>query len=278
MRVLIVGAAGQVGTELVSCFPDDDVIAARRSDADLTDTEAVRQLVHAVHPDLIVNCAAFNAVDRCETEPELAMAVNATAVGVLAEAASRCDAHLVTLSTDYVFDGTKPEPYVESDMVNPRSVYGQSKLAGEVLAGHDSTIVRTSWVCSRTPPNMLLTVLRLLGGDDTLRFVDDQIGCPTFAADLAGVVAELGRRRHAGIVHVANEGSVSWFQFVQEIARQAGHDPSRVEAISTADLVPPRPAPRPANSVLASEVLATLGIAPLRDFREPLRELLSSLL
>jgi dTDP-4-dehydrorhamnose reductase len=277
VKVLIVGAAGQVGTELVACFRDDEVVAARRSDADLTDTAAVRRLVDAVHPDLIVNCAAFNAVDRCETEPELAMAVNAAAVGVLAEAAGALDAHLVTLSTDYVFDGTKTGPYVESDVTNPQSVYGQSKLAGEALAGPDSTIVRTSWVCSRTPPNMLLTALRLLDGDGTLRFVDDQIGCPTFAADLAGVVAELGRLRHAGIVHVTNQGAVSWFQFVQEIARQAGHDQSRVEAISTADLVPPRPAPRPANSVLASEVLPRLGLAPLRDHREPLRELVASL-
>lgn len=277
MKVLVLGSGGQVGTELVSCFPGDEVIAARRSDADLTDVEAVHAVVDAVRPGLIVNCAAFTAVDRCETEPELAMAVNATAVGVLAEAAADFDAHLVTLSTDYVFDGTKTGGYVESDLPNPQSMYGRSKLAGEALAGTGSTVVRTSWVCSRTAPNMLLTVLRLLDGDGTLRFVDDQIGCPTFATDLAGVVAELGRRRHAGIVHVTNQGAVSWFQFVQEIARQAGHNPERVEAISTIDLDPPRPAPRPANSELASEVLPNLGLAPLRDYREALRELLSAL-
>ena len=277
VKVLVVGAGGQVGTELLSCFPDDEVIAARRADADVADSGAVTRLVTATRPDLVVNCASFNAVDRCESEPELAMAVNATAVGALAEAAASVDAHFVTLSTDYVFDGTKVGAYVESDTPNPQSAYGRSKLAGEVLAGDDATVVRTSWVCSRTAPNMVLTVLRLLDGDGTLRFVNDQIGCPTFAADLALTVAELGRQHHAGVVHVTNDGAVSWFEFVQEIARQSGHDPSRVEAIATAELDPPRPAPRPANSVLASEVLPGLGIAPLRHYREPLQELLTAL-
>ena len=277
MRVLVVGAGGQVGTELLSCFPDDDVIAARRSDADLTDPVAIWHLIDVSRPDLIVNCAAFNAVDRCETESNLAMTINATAVGVLADAASDVGAHLVTLSTDYVFDGTKDGPYLESDAPNPQSTYGRSKLAGELLAGAAATVVRTSWVCSNTPPNMLLTVLRLLEGEEPLRFVDDQFGCPTFAADLARTVADLGGRRHAGIVHVTNQGSVSWFEFARDIARLAGQDPSQVEAIKTSDLDPPRAAPRPMNSVLASEVLQHVDITPMRHYRDPLQELLASM-
>lgn len=277
MKILIVGAGGQVGTELLSCFPGDEVVAARRADADLTDPGALRRLVQATRPDLVINAAAFTAVDLCETQPELAMAVNATAVGVLAAAAAEQDAHLVTLSTDYVFDGTKDSPHVETDLPNPQSMYGKSKLEGESLAGPNATVVRTSWVCSRTAPNTALTVLRLLDGDATLRFVDDQFGCPTFAVDLAMVVAELGRRRHGGIVHVTNQGAVSWFEFVKDIARYGGHDTARVEAIATIDLDPPRQAPRPANSVLASDVLPDLGIAPLRHYREPLQELLAYL-
>jgi len=276
VRVLIVGAGGQVGTELLSCFPDDEVVAAHRADADLTDPNAIRALVADCRPDLIINGAALTAVDRCETEPELADAVNAIAVGVLAESAAAVDAHLVTLSTDYVFDGTKPGAYVESDEPNPQSVYGRTKRRGETLAGPSATIVRTSWIWSPTPPNMVLTVLRLLDGEGHLRFVDDQIGCPTFAADLAGMVAELGRRRHAGVIHVTNQGPVSWYEFVREIARQAGHDPARVEPISTSDLHPPRPAPRPANSVMASEVLPVIGIAPLRPYEEALAEFMAS--
>ena len=277
VKILIVGAGGQVGTELLSCFPDDDVIAARRADADLTDPGALQRLVRSVRPELIVNAAAMTAVDLCESQPELAMAANALAVGVLAELAAEQGAHLTTISTDYVFDGTKHGPYVESDPVNPLSIYGRSKLEGERLAGSDSTIVRTSWVCSRTAPNMLLTVLRLLEGATTLRFVDDQFGCPTFAGDLAAMVARLSVDRVTGPVHVTNQGSVSWFEFVRHIARETGHDPSRVKAIKTSDLDPPRPAPRPMNSVLASEVLQHLGITPMRHYREPLQELLASM-
>jgi dTDP-4-dehydrorhamnose reductase len=277
MRVLVVGAGGQVGTELLSCFPDDDVIAARRSDADLTDPVALQHLVRSARPNLIVNAAAMTAVDLCEGQPELAMAVNAVAVGVLAELAAEQGAHLTTISTDYVFDGTKHGPYVESDPVNPLSVYGRSKLEGERLAGSDSTIVRTSWVCSRTVPNMLLTVLRLLEGATTLRFVDDQFGCPTFAGDLAAMVARLSVDRVTGPVHVTNQGSVSWFEFAREIAIATGRNADRVGPVSSAELDPPRQAPRPSNSVLASEVLPAVGLPLLRDFRLPLREVLEML-
>ncbi len=277
MRVLILGAGGQLGTELISCFPEDEVIAAYRSDADLAVPESLQRLVLDAAPDLVVNCAAMTAVDRCEAEPELAEAVNATAVGVLAASAGEVGAHLVTISTDYVFDGEKVGPYLESDIPNPQSAYGRSKLRGELLAGKDATIVRTAWVCSRTPPNMVLTVLRLLEAGTPLRFVDDQIGSPTFAADLAVVVAALVRMRYPGVVHATNVGSVSWFDFVQEIARQAGFDPSTVEAIRTDQLDPPRPAPRPANSVLRSDVLPSLGIEAMRPYEAALAALLADL-
>ena len=161
------------------------------------------------------------------------------------------------------------------------SVYGRSKLGGEqelatLLPG--STVVRTSWVCGFHGPNMVKTVLRLAAGDEPLRFVDDQRGCPTFAGDLAGMLLRLGIARMPGIFHVTNQGPTTWYGFARDVLAAAGHDPSRVEPITTAQLDPPRPAPRPANSVLDNAVLRLLGIPLLADYHEPLERTVKRLL
>jgi dTDP-4-dehydrorhamnose reductase len=279
MRVLVTGAGGQLGRDVVEhCeLEGDEVLALDRARLDVTDREAVLAGVGAARPDVVVNCAAFTAVDRCETEPEVAHAVNAVAVGHLADAARAAGAHLVHVSTDYVFDGTLDRPYREDDRPNPLSVYGRSKLAGERAAGPDASVVRTSWVCGEHGSNMVHLVLRLAGEHRELAFVDDQRGRPTFTADLAPALRRLAVARSNGIFHVTNQGSVSWYEFVREVLAAAGHDRDLVRPIATADLRPPRPAPRPANSVLDDARWRACGFPPLRDFREPLGELVARL-
>jgi dTDP-4-dehydrorhamnose reductase len=177
-----------------------------------------------------------------------------------------------------VFDGTKPAPYVEWDEPNPQSVYGRSKLGGEREAGPDATVLRTSWVCGAHGNNMVKTVLRLAADPDRdLAFVDDQRGCPTFATDLAVAVHSLVSARRPGLFHVTNQGAVSWFGFVREILDGAGLDAGRVRPIATGDLDPPRPAPRPANSVLDNAALRLSGLPLLPDHRDGLRRLLEEL-
>lgn len=277
MKVLVTGAGGQLATDVlvVGHRSGDDVVALSRADLDITDRPAVDRAVARARPDLVVNCAAWTAVDACESDPARAELVNGIAVGHLARAADAVGAHLVQLSTDYVFDGHKSAPYVEDDPTNPQSVYGRSKLIGEHEAlAVTATVVRTSWVCSAHGANMVATVLRLAESHDRLRFVSDQRGHPTFTADLAPALLALGRDRVAGVVHVTNAGAVSWYEFAREVLAAAGLDPARVDPIATTDLEPPRPAARPANSVLANRRYAALGYEPLRDFRPALAEVI----
>lgn len=279
MRVLITGAGGQVGRELVEVFAAGGHSVAGRdhSGLDITDRDAVRAAVVEFHPDAIVHSAAWTAVDACEADPDRAFAVNALGTRFLVEAARLVDASVHYISTDYVFDGTKDAPYVEWDSPNPRSVYGASKLAGERELDDGSTIIRTSWVCGRHGPNMVRTILRLAAEHDTLSFVDDQRGCPTFADDLAGMIARLVTERRSGTFHVTNAGPVSWFEFAREVLLASGQDPERVRPVATVDLQPPRPAPRPANSVLDRAALRLSGIDTMADFRVPLQRLVDAL-
>ncbi len=287
MRLLVTGAEGQLGSAVVAVgrAAGDDVIGVGHAALDVTDRDAVLGLITTTCPDAVVHCAAWTAVDACESDPERAYAANAAAVRWVAEACHRTGAHLVHVSTDYVFDGTLDRPYHEWDATAPRSVYGASKLGGEHEAfelGAAAAIVRTSWLCGAHGWNMVSLVRRLAaeraGEPGALAFVDDQRGCPTFAADLAPVVRRLAVDRRSGVHHVTNQGAVSWYEFVVEILRADGHDPALVRPISTAELDPPRPAPRPANSVLDNAVLRAAGLPPLRDFRDgPLMELLAQL-
>jgi dTDP-4-dehydrorhamnose reductase len=261
----------------VAVAAGDHLMALDRSGLDVTDPADVHRVVVEHRPDVVVNCAAWTAVDACESDPERAMSVNSDAVGFLRDACDLVGAHLVQISTDYVFDGTLDRPYVETDAPNPLSVYGRSKLAGERAAGADATVVRTSWVCGAAGENMVKTVLRLIRQSDALAFVDDQRGCPTFTADLAPIVHRLAIERRSGLFHVTNQGAVTWYEFVRDVVVAAGSDASMVRPITTAELDPPRPAPRPANGVLRNAALEAAGIPLLRHYREPLAELVALL-
>ncbi|MGK2956864.1 MAG: dTDP-4-dehydrorhamnose reductase [Acidimicrobiales bacterium] len=277
MRVLITGASGQVGRELVEVFADHEVIAADRNLLDVTNRDQVFQVVTTTRPDAIVNAAAWTAVDACESDPERAFLVNALSTRFIGEAARLVAAHLCHISTDYVFDGTKSAPYVEWDEPNPQSIYGHSKLAGERELGPEATIVRTSWVCGRYGSNMVKTILRLAGEHDKLSFVNDQIGHPTFADDLATAIRRLVIDRRAGLFHVTNQGQCSWYEFAQAVLTASGADPLRVSPIATADLMPARPAPRPANSVLDNAAMRLSGLALLPHYNETLERLVKEL-
>lgn len=278
MRVLVTGAAGQLGRDVVRTWQaaGDTVLAADRSVLDVTHRDAVHEVVAEWRPDVVVNCAAWTAVDACESDPERARAANGHSVRWLAEAVDAVGARLLHISTDYVFDGTKSSPYLEGDATRPQCVYGESKLLGENEAralGDAATVVRTSWVCSAHGGNMVATVRRLLAQGSPMSFVDDQRGRPTFTADLAPALRRLALDRNAGVFHLTNDGAVSWYEFVREIVAAFGGDPAVVRPITTAELDPPRPAKRPANSVLENAAWAALGHAPLRDHRDALAEL-----
>jgi dTDP-4-dehydrorhamnose reductase len=272
LRVLILGSAGQVGWELQRSFGDAaEVFACDRDMVDLTVPEQLRKIVRETKPDVILNAAAYTAVDRAESEPEIAMAINATVPQLLAQESLRTGALLVHYSTDYVFDGTKSSPWVETDGVHPLNVYGASKLAGEraiAEAGGKFLIFRTSWVYGPRGNNFLLTMLRLGREREVLRIVDDQIGAPTSSIDLARatriVVDEVldGRAgtadTWAGVYHMTSGGSVSWCGFATSIFERGsslleGKTP-KVQPIPTSDY--PTPAKRPRNSVLSNEKMA----------------------
>lgn len=277
MRILVTGAGGQLGTDLVPLLHPHEAVTPNRRELDITERASVLGVLKDAKPDIVINCAALTRVDDCETQVDEAFAVNSLAVGHLAEGCRSIGAHLTTVSTDHVFDGAKKGAYTEKDPLSPMSVYGRSKAAGEKQAGSDATIIRTSWLCGESGTNMVKTILGLLSEDAPLRFVDDQIGHPTFTVDLAPVVRELSLQRRSGVFHVTNQGAVSWFEFARAVATAAGADPLRVVRCATADLRPPRPAPRPANSVLDNAALRQAGFAPTRDFREPLEELIGRL-
>jgi dTDP-4-dehydrorhamnose reductase len=281
MKVLITGAGGQLGRDLqLHCEAQgDDVIAATRATLDITDRDAVYQVIGATRPDVVLHAAAYTAVDAAESEPDRAFQVNFLGTRWVADASRRVGAHLVYVSTDYVFDGTKDEPYLEWDPPNPRSVYGRSKRGGEAEVwdhAPGSSIVRISWVCGEYGNNMVKTVLKLADQPE-LAFVDDQRGHPTFTADLAIGMRRLAVSRVPGLFHMTNQGAVSWYEFVSAILESAGHDPAKVRPIKTVDLDPPRPAPRPANSVLDNAALRLAGFPLLPHYRESLDRLVARL-
>jgi dTDP-4-dehydrorhamnose reductase len=277
-RVLVTGAGGQIGREIVDAFADHEVIAADHAALDVADRDAVLQAITSSVPDAVVHAGAWTAVDACESDPDRAFRVNTLGTRHVAEGAHRVGAWVCYLSTDYVFDGTKAEPYLEWDGPNPVSVYGRSKLGGEQeLIGRNATIVRTSWVCGLHGHNMVKTILRLAQEHEKLAFVDDQRGQPSFADDVAPMIRRLVIDRRPGVVHVTNQGAVSWFEFARSVLEVAGLDPGRVRPIATADLDPPRPAPRPANSVLDNAVLRLSGLPLLPHYREPLERLVRAM-
>lgn len=282
MRVLVTGGRGMLGTDLVAAARarGHQVRTLSRSDpdpCDLTDAAAVRARIALDRPELVLHAAAWTAVDACESDPARAMAVNGEGARSVAEAAAEVGAHVLYVSTDYVFDGTKASAYVEDDPPAPTSAYGRSKLAGEEAMPPDATIARVSWLCGQHGPNMVATIVRLASGPGPLRFVADQVGNPTFTADVAPLLVELAEARAGGIWHTTNQGAVSWYEFAREVLDALGEDPDRVEPISTAELDPPRPATRPANSVLRNAALEAAGRPLLRHHALPLAALVGQL-
>ena len=278
MKVLITGANGQLGHELVraSIASGHEVVATSHQTLDITDESAVELAIRTARPDVVIHAAAWTAVDACESDPEKALLVNGTATKYVADAAHAVGAHVVYISTDYVFDGNKNSPYEEDDAPNPQSVYGSSKLAGERALGATDAIVRIAWVCGFYGANMVKTILRL-AEQPQLKFVDDQIGNPTFADDAAAMIVRLAAEKRSGAWHVTNQGDVSWYEFAREVLIAGGFDPDKVAPIKTHELQPPRPAKRPHNSVLNNGSLKNAKIDLLPDFRIPLKRLVSQL-
>jgi dTDP-4-dehydrorhamnose reductase len=262
LRILLTGATGQVGWELRRTLaPLGEVKAFDRYGLDLADAPPLAAAVRALQPDLIVNAAAYTAVDKAESERDLAFAVNATAPRVLAEEAKRIGAMLVHYSTDYVFDGEKAAPYVEDDPTGPINVYGESKLAGEraiQATGCRHLILRTSWVYGPRGKNFFLTMKRLAKERPELRVVDDQVGAPTSSIAIADATAQLLAKRTVGLYHMTAAGETTWCGFAREILRRAGLA-TPVVGISTNDY--PTPARRPRDSRLdCSRLKAASGV------------------
>ena len=279
MRVLVTGAAGQLGREVVGACAaaGDEVVACDHATVELADRDRVLQVVGAAAPDAVVHAGAWTDVDGCETDPDRAYAANALGTRHVAEAARSVGARVCYVSTDYVFDGTAGRPYREWDATNPLSVYGRSKLAGEAVLGPSDTVVRTSWVCGRHGRNFVRTVVDRAARGERLTVVDDQHGCPTFAEDLAAMIRTLVVARLPGVFHVTNQGPTTWYRFARDAVEAAGLDPGLVTPISTAKMRPSRPAPRPANSVLDNAALRLSGLPLLADHHEPLARLANEL-
>ena len=282
MRILLSGKNGQIGWELGrSLAPVGDLVAFDHASLDLADRDQIVRRVREIRPGLIVNAAAYTAVDRAESEPELAERINAEAPRILAEEARRVNALLIHYSTDYVFDGTKPSAYVETDVTDPTNAYGRSKLSGEQgirASGCRHLILRTSWVYGARGSNFLLTVLRLARERRELRVVDDQVGAPTWCRDIAVATARLAVEAVSGDVgglyHLTASGSTSWCGFAREILRLRGID-RPVRAISTAEY--PTLAKRPANSILSNAAISARYGLGLPEWRNSLSNCLSEI-
>ena len=280
VKLLITGASGQLGTDLVLSAQKSghEVIAASHNDLDITDISQVGRVVGEANVDAIIHAAAWTAVDACESDSQKAMAVNRDGTANIVSVAREYGARVIYISTDYVFDGTKSTPYIESDLPNPQSVYGASKLAGEQQIDLTTDqIVRISWVCGEHGANMVKTILRLAASNPTLTFVNDQIGSPTFTSDAAPAIVELATSDSAGIWHLTNQGSTSWFGFARDVLTCAGLDANRVIATTTELLQPARPAKRPANSVLDNARMRQANLTMLDDYHIPLQRLVDVL-
>ncbi|MBB5912359.1 dTDP-4-dehydrorhamnose reductase [Nocardia transvalensis] len=275
-RLVVTGAGGQLGRAVLAHEPA--ALALGHHDLDITDAAAVRKVLRP--DDILLNCAAYTAVDAAESEPDAAFAGNATGPAVLAEECRAVGARMVHISTDYVFDGTSTRPYEPGDPTSPTSVYGRSKLAGEeavLRSGPGAHIVRTAWVYTGDRRDFVATMRRLERERETVTVVDDQTGSPTFAPDLAAGLLELTSRIAAGdelppILHATNTGRATWYDVARAVFAGVGADPDRVRPCTSAEY--PSPVRRPAYSVLSDEAWIAAGLSPLRDWREALGDAL----
>lgn len=301
LKILVIGRTGQVAHDLQALLPSlGTVICAGRPEIDLSRPDSIREVIRERRPDILINAAAYTAVDRGESEPELAMKINAEAPGAMAEEAKRLGTMLISYSTDYVFDGKKTTSYTEADEPNPLNVYGASKLAGDraiQAAGGSYLIFRTSWVYNSTGKNFLNTIIRLATERDEIRVVNDQIGAPTWSRDIAGATAQVisqvvkavssgtglkiadALSDRSGIYNLSAGGSVSWYGFaaaiVDEIGKQRSdsHGLARIVPITSGEY--PTPAKRPSNSLLSGiKIHETFGIS-MPPWRESLARVVS---
>lgn len=289
MKVLITGPDGQIGSQLLQRWPNSDhVVPVSIAQLDFTNSDAIRQTVRDIAPNLIVNAAGYTAVDRAETEPDIAMSINATAVGVLGEEAKRLGASVIHYSTDYVFDGRKSSPYTPDDTPNPQSVYAKSKYQGEVAlreSGASHVVLRTSWIYGVYGRNFLLAILRQARLKPELRIVSDQTGCPTWCGEVANAtiaIAQRGLRAFnsqvtfgelGGTYHVCSGGSTTWFEFAKRIIELAEiPNPPKLVPITTQEYA--APAARPLYSVMdCSKAHETFGVL-IAEWSSALEELL----
>lgn len=281
-KILVTGANGQLGSEikeLAGNYPDFEFVFTDIADFPLDKTAEIIANFNRIQPDIVINCAAYTAVDKAEQDQETADAINHLAIATLASLCRDSGAKLVHVSTDYVFDGTSPLAYKEDDQPNPKSVYGATKLAGEIACSQncpESIIIRTAWVYSEFGNNFVKTMLRLMTERDTLSVVNDQIGSPTYAADLAQVILTIldSNKWEPGIYHYSNAGEISWYDFALDI-QEIGQKSCDIKGIPASSY--PTPAERPAYSLLdKSKIEAVYGIVPV-DYKTSLQIMMARL-
>ena len=281
-KILVTGANGQLGSEikmLAATYPHFDFIFTDIDDFPLDQSEVIHTNFNRIQPDIVINCAAYTAVDKAEQDTVVADAINHLAIATLADLCTKSGAKLVHISTDYVFDGTSPVAYKEDDQPNPKSVYGVTKLAGETACLKncpESIIIRTAWVYSEFGNNFVKTMLRLMTERDSLNVVNDQVGSPTYAADLAQVILTIldSSKWESGIYHYSNAGEISWFDFAQDI-KAIANKTCDIKGIPASNY--PTPAERPAYSLLdKSKIKAVYGIEAV-DYKVSLRIMMERL-
>ncbi len=277
LRVLLTGASGQLGSELVRAFdaPHYEVVAPTRSQLDLESRDSVLHAICSTEPDVVVHAGAWTEVDACEDDPDRALRVNALGTRHVQQGARIVGADVCYISTDYVFAGTSRQPYDEWAEPDPRSVYGRSKRGGELELDPDALIVRCSWLCGYHGRNFVKTMLRLAAEREEVGVVADQHGCPTFAEDLAGAIHRLVVARMSGTFHVTNQGATTWYGLATATLEAAGLGSERIRPLTTAEY--PTRAARPAYSVLDNAALRLQGLPLLPDWRESLERLVKEL-
>lgn len=277
MKVMITGADGMLGQDLVKVLSlQHEVVSSDIETLDITHLEDTIKSISNVKPEVVIHCAAYTDVDKSESNLDQAYKVNVHGTRNVAVACNKNGASLVYISTDYVFDGEKPHPYYEYDFTNPLSVYGKTKLAGELYVRdmlNQFYIVRTSWLYGLNGPNFVKTMLRLSKEMEMIPVVDDQIGSPTYTLDLARALNQLIEKPAYGIYHITNSEHCSWYTFAQEIFNLTGKE-VQVNPVKTEEF--PRPAPRPKNSILRNYNWEMEGFEPLRNYREALKDYLKS--
>lgn len=289
-KILLTGINGQVGHALKTVLPEFEVVGLSRTALNLQDSQQIETVISTLKPDLIINPAAYTAVDKAESEQNIAFQVNAEAPATMAKTAKKVGAAIIHFSTDYVYDGDKALPYVETDAVNPKGIYGQSKLAGErniVEAGVPHLIFRTSWVYSDYGHNFLKTILRLAAERDTLSIVSDQYGAPTSSLSIANAISSVIKQwnpdnhQESGIYHMTNAGKTSWHGFASDfiaLYQQSNKQPELKLALDKLLAIPasdyPTPAARPVNSCLNNQKLQTVFGVALPDWQVALKEVM----